>query len=106
MTFKKKNIRFYKTFCQSMFRPFFCKIHRNGSGYILLSIKFFNFPTISQKLTAIVFCYYSVKLYPIRVLAICNPACVNGNCTAPDTCTCNPGFGGSACDIGELVESL
>ncbi|CAL4122349.1 unnamed protein product, partial [Meganyctiphanes norvegica] len=30
----------------------------------------------------------------------CHPECVNGNCTNPNTCTCEEGFMGEICDIG------
>ena len=28
---------------------------------------------------------------------VCDPGCVNGNCTAPNTCTCETGFNGTTC---------
>ncbi|CAL4087112.1 unnamed protein product, partial [Meganyctiphanes norvegica] len=31
--------------------------------------------------------------------AVCDPACVNGNCTAPNNCTCEEGWTGAICDI-------
>ena len=30
---------------------------------------------------------------------ICNPVCINGNCTSPGVCTCNTGWTGNLCDI-------
>ena len=32
------------------------------------------------------------------VLAVCNPDCDQGDCTAPDECTCHKGWTGSICD--------
>ena len=32
------------------------------------------------------------------VLAVCNPDCDNGDCTAPDNCTCHEGWTGSICN--------
>lgn len=29
---------------------------------------------------------------------VCDPACIQGICTAPGTCTCEAGWGGAACD--------
>ena len=34
-------------------------------------------------------------------LAICKDGCINGTCSKPDTCSCNAGFYGKACDTGE-----
>ncbi len=34
------------------------------------------------------------------VLAVCKNNCVNGDCTAPDTCTCSIGWSGSTCTEG------
>ncbi len=34
-------------------------------------------------------------------LAICSPACVNGNCSAPDTCNCSVGWEDSICSTRE-----
>ena len=31
----------------------------------------------------------------------CDPKCINGRCTGAQTCTCNPGWIGAHCDIGE-----
>ena len=31
--------------------------------------------------------------------AICSGGCINGACTAPETCDCQPGYTGSACDV-------
>jgi hypothetical protein len=32
--------------------------------------------------------------------AICINACINGTCSAPNTCTCTSGFSGALCDVG------
>ena len=34
-------------------------------------------------------------------IAICSPECLMGNCTEPDTCTCDPGWMGQMCNTGE-----
>ncbi|XP_066933095.1 EGF-like and EMI domain-containing protein 1 [Clytia hemisphaerica] len=38
-------------------------------------------------------------------IPVCNPVCVNGECAAPSTCSCQPGFDGSQCesDIDECA---
>ncbi|KAH3718102.1 hypothetical protein DPMN_060901 [Dreissena polymorpha] len=33
--------------------------------------------------------------------ASCDPPCINGNCTSPNTCVCNNGFNGYSCDEDE-----
>ncbi len=35
-----------------------------------------------------------------ELVAICTSSCLNGNCTLPDTCTCNIGWEGSTCIEG------
>ncbi|XP_033646982.1 epidermal growth factor-like protein 6, partial [Asterias rubens] len=36
-------------------------------------------------------------------MAFCDPPCINGDCVAPDTCHCQPGYTGTTCntDIDE-----
>ena len=34
-------------------------------------------------------------------IAICSSECLMGNCTEPDTCTCDPGWTGQTCNTGE-----
>lgn len=34
-------------------------------------------------------------------LAICNPSCVHGTCSAPDTCVCDRMWEGTLCEDGE-----
>lgn len=34
---------------------------------------------------------------------ICTLACVNGQCTAPDTCLCNTGYAGEACQYTQSM---
>ena len=38
--------------------------------------------------------------------AVCGPPCVNGECTAPDTCVCTEGWNGSRCNQGEVQRFL
>ena len=52
-----------------------------------------------HKDTSVMSAYYTV-LYT----AICSPPCVNGECTAPDTCVCTEGWDGSTCDQGETIQ--
>ena len=35
-----------------------------------------------------------------KCTAICNIGCLHGNCTNPDTCTCDIGWTGDTCNIG------
>ena len=38
---------------------------------------------------------------------VCNPPCSNGgNCTKPNTCSCQKGYSGSRCKIGEQIHVL
>ena len=34
---------------------------------------------------------------------ICKIACVNGKCVAPDTCSCEPGYAGEACQFSQSM---
>ena len=36
-------------------------------------------------------------------IAVCNSGCINGTCNLPDTCECNDGWTGDACDEGMHV---
>ena len=40
------------------------------------------------------------------VLAICDPPCINGDCIAPDTCQCQPGYTGTTCNTGIIMITL
>lgn len=35
------------------------------------------------------------------ILALCTEECVHGRCVSPDTCQCEPGWGGLDCSSGE-----
>ena len=39
-------------------------------------------------------------------IAVCTPECENGDCTAPDTCTCTSGWTGPTCKICKYLFSL
>ena len=41
-------------------------------------------------------CTFSLAIYT----AICLNGCLHGNCTAPDNCTCELGWSGDSCSIG------
>ena len=49
----------------------------------------------------------SVQLFQVNLLrfhlAICTTPCVNGNCTSPQTCTCQSGWTGSLCNQRESL---
>ena len=32
--------------------------------------------------------------------AVCTPSCLHGTCTSPGVCTCNAGWTGDACSVG------
>ncbi len=35
--------------------------------------------------------------------AICNPSCINGDCTRPGNCSCHAGWRGSRCNEGKFL---
>lgn len=37
------------------------------------------------------------------VSALCTEECVHGRCVSPDTCQCEPGWGGLDCSSGECT---
>jgi hypothetical protein len=37
---------------------------------------------------------------------ICTITCVNGQCIAPDTCSCTSGYAGEACQYAQSILSL
>ena len=44
--------------------------------------------------------YITQKIFS---LARCDDGCVNGQCTAPDTCSCNTGWKGGDCNSGMVT---
>ena len=45
-----------------------------------------------------------IKKKPLHPpIGICIPDCVNGNCSGPNVCLCNPGWTGSRCRVGQFV---
>lgn len=40
------------------------------------------------------------------VSALCTEECVHGRCVSPDTCQCEPGWGGLDCSSGECTSLL
>lgn len=39
----------------------------------------------------------------VCVSALCTEECVHGRCVSPDTCQCEPGWGGLDCSSGECT---
>ena len=35
--------------------------------------------------------------------AVCTPTCLHGTCTSPGVCTCNAGWTGGACSVGNTI---
>lgn len=60
------------------------------------------------------FCYVYLKHYflflclsvLLSLEARCNEECAHGRCVSPDTCQCEPGWGGLDCSSGEFTLSL
>jgi len=44
------------------------------------------------------FYYFDYSIDFVNVEPVCNPTCVNGNCIAPNQCSCEIGWGGSNCN--------
>lgn len=46
---------------------------------------------------------YGLNLKGDQCIAVCTNKCINGVCVAPDTCQCEPGYGGPSCDISKYI---
>lgn len=46
---------------------------------------------------------YADESTSLCVLALCTEECVHGRCVSPDTCQCEPGWGGLDCSSGECT---
>lgn len=49
---------------------------------------------------------HSPLCFPFRLLALCTDECDHGRCVSPDTCQCEPGWGGLDCSSGELYHTF
>lgn len=49
---------------------------------------------------------HSLLCSPLPPLALCTEECDHGRCVSPDTCQCEPGWGGLDCSSGELYHTL
>lgn len=41
--------------------------------------------------------------FRLFLLALCTEECAHGRCVSPDTCQCEPGWGGLDCSSGEYA---
>lgn len=46
-------------------------------------------------------CLFLFFLSLLAPAALCTEECVHGRCVSPDTCHCEPGWGGPDCSSGE-----
>lgn len=44
--------------------------------------------------------------FSLSLIALCTEECAHGRCVSPDTCQCEPGWGGLDCSSGEFTLSL
>lgn len=47
--------------------------------------------------------HYTDEGTSLCVSALCTEECVHGRCVSPDTCQCEPGWGGLDCSSGECT---
>ena len=47
--------------------------------------------------------YSIINYYLISLKAYCPQGCQYGDCTAPNTCTCQSGWTGDSCNIGKIT---
>ena len=45
---------------------------------------------------------YSIIIISFHYIAYCPQGCQYGDCTAPNTCTCQSGWTGDSCNIGKI----
>ena len=45
---------------------------------------------------------YSISIISFHYIAYCSQGCQFGDCTAPNTCTCQSGWTGDSCNIGMI----
>lgn len=44
-----------------------------------------------------------IGIVSVCLSALCTEECVHGRCVSPDTCQCEPGWGGLDCSSGECI---
>lgn len=49
---------------------------------------------------------WPLSTFSLSLIALCTEECAHGRCVSPDTCQCEPGWGGLDCSSGEFTLSL
>lgn len=70
-------------------------------GHFLSDAIIFNY-AVYWWFSDVCFCLSTqLLIVPLCVPALCTEECVHGRCVSPDTCQCEPGWGGLDCSSGE-----